>query len=159
MNQSIVHLSIFRTLILVLLLCFNSCKNDDFKDKGLTLLSPTAAEFKTNTYQIGDSLSLTAIYQGSEDVIYVYITARGNVLVPENSNGDGYHAYTYPEYFFSRHYFHIKKNEPFTLKWLIKDNWSPKSINPLFESESRKLFVRVVTDNHILDYQYELSAN
>lgn len=147
--------SIFSILILTLI--FIACK-EEFADKGLVLLEPNAKAIGEVSFVSDDSIKLEMMYKGMEPVLYISVRTLGEVFVPENANNDGFHEYSYQtDFFWTRHY-HIENNQPFTLSWALPQDWSPQDINPLIVQLSRTLLIRVVTENHILDYQYELSA-
>lgn len=143
----------------MLIMVFASCDDDSFSDKGLVLLSPTKGELALNKYLPGDSLSLEMIYKGKEQVLWMFINCMGEVFVPENTNGIEHKEYTYNLWYFGSRIEQVVINEPFTLSWVIPEDWNSKVDSPLFSLIDRYIEFSVFTENHILDYEYKMSID
>lgn len=132
--------------LLSITLIMLACKEDELKDKGLLLIEPSSQELAGMKYNIGDSLKVTLIYQGNEPLLYIYANCKGEEEILEN---------VYQRTYWRSYHYPVSNHTPIVLSWPIPENWSDTSKN--VKLISRFLELQAITENHILDYQYELN--
>ncbi|MFT6865723.1 MAG: hypothetical protein ACJA08_000548 [Cyclobacteriaceae bacterium] len=144
-------------VLIILISSLDSCK-EEFEDKGLVLINPTSKDIRDYSFALSDSIRLEIMYRGKEPIVYLSIRAFETVVIPENANGDGLPQYNLQNQFFWTTHYHIISNQPVTLSWPLPKNWRTKAKYSELAQISRTLLIRVVTENHILDYSYPLRA-
>jgi hypothetical protein len=126
-----------------------SCDKDDFDDKGLILIQPTAVELSNLNLSVGDTLHLEFMYSGNEQILYSHWYGIGEYTFQSSNN------LTTKTYWWNN-YFPMANNTPYLYTQVVPESWIEYQDDPELIKINKYLTVKMVTDNHTLDYKYAL---